>query len=491
MGPWCPLGTGARAPHLSPNWPREMDPLLGPRPHSSSGTAPRGPESGATWRGHFWPRVGARSPLRKAGGYWHWHNFLEDRAATLQRRVVRINMDESPIPAYLGTQRGAILTAKGDDWGEPCREHAPRWLQRLFFTFFAFICDHADLQLRLPQILLTSAAKMPEAMYERIFFSLPENIYMLRRTSGWCKEGVMLELLRMLGRVCREFNPNAFYILVMDCASAHIGPNVLRNCALWGFHLVLVPALVTWLLQPLDVVVFRLFKMRLRTLWHAARIAGADPTDLEAFFAAVAAAIAQTFCVRTDWSDAFRQVGLGARQRFVSRYICNHLQVPEIPTAPATEPVQQILDSMLPARRNIPVEALLATRHELGYPPRLRLPRAAGPRGHLAEALRAPALVDAPSHVVHSVTGGGPLTRSMRRRIEESAASQGPSLEEPTPAAWPAAPPPAPPMAPPMPLPPPGDALPEEPPRETAAGSSSTPWRRTSARIASRRQSGT
>ena len=64
---------------------------------------------------------------------------------------------------------------------------------------------------------------------------------------------------------------NARILLWMDAASQHDGIDVLNHAARLQIFLVLVPAGLTWLMQPLDVYVFAKLKTALRDGHRALR----------------------------------------------------------------------------------------------------------------------------------------------------------------------------------------------------------------------------
>ena len=82
-------------------------------------------------------------------------------------------------------------------------------------------------------------------------------------TGGWVTSEVMKNILTRLRAAVRLTRGNARILLWMDAASQHVGIDVLNHAARLQIVLVL-PAGLTWLMQPLDVYVFAKLKTALR-----------------------------------------------------------------------------------------------------------------------------------------------------------------------------------------------------------------------------------
>ena len=81
----------------------------------------------------------------------------------------------------------------------------------------------------------------------------------------------MMRTLTIVRRTVHQFFPDTPIILLLDHASQHLSNAVLAKARCLSIILLLVPGQLTWLLQPLDVEVFRNFKELLRTLQFDAR----------------------------------------------------------------------------------------------------------------------------------------------------------------------------------------------------------------------------
>ena len=95
----------------------------------------------------------------------------------------------------------------------------------------------------------------------------------------------------------------------MDAAPCHLGLDVLRACRSCGFSLILIPALMTSMLAPLDTHVFSIYKYTLKERCDAARSASAGDIGVEAFMHCLANAMTDIFQCRS-WSHAFAHNGM-------------------------------------------------------------------------------------------------------------------------------------------------------------------------------------
>ena len=94
----------------------------------------------------------------------------------------------------------------------------------------------------------------------------PDFIYLTRQEKAWNNREVMIALAGLLDVQCTAHDPLACYIMYWDCASCHLDRDVLRAFISRGFPVFMIPALCTWLLQPLDVSCFKAFKQMLSDL---------------------------------------------------------------------------------------------------------------------------------------------------------------------------------------------------------------------------------
>jgi hypothetical protein len=196
----------------------------------------------------------------------------------------------------------------------------------------------------MPQILLTRDGSLSRLERTRLA-ALPPPLQWLPGTNGWVTNENMPTILTLLRRAIRRQRPHAEVVIVMDSASQHTSDAVLRHTSLISVHLVLVPAGLTWLLQPLDTHVFATLKRVLASLQQqarAARLPGPLPPGL--WLDILREAVLDVL-VRRDWSASFAANGLtgdsmGLRGR-ISSLLGASLPLPMTP--PATEALQDLV----------------------------------------------------------------------------------------------------------------------------------------------------
>jgi len=120
----------------------------------------------------------------------------------------------------------------------------------------------------------------------------------------------------------------------MDCHSSHLDLQTVAYLERLGIISIVVPASLTWLLQPLDVYVYSEFKRNLRQNLEVAALSAENPDSPGNWIASVTKAAKETI-VERDWSDAFDRLGLGIRWGRLRPQIQQYLgDVPLIPTLP-------------------------------------------------------------------------------------------------------------------------------------------------------------
>lgn len=126
-------------------------------------------------------------------------------------------------------------------------------------TYVAAVANDPEVHRILPQQLLPNTARMTRADKARLA-ALPAPLVQVKDTQGWVTAENFCGILTRIRRACRRVHPNRPVIIVMDCAPQHLARNVQAHIRRLGLLVVLVPASMTWLLQPLDTHVFQHLK---------------------------------------------------------------------------------------------------------------------------------------------------------------------------------------------------------------------------------------
>jgi hypothetical protein len=121
----------------------------------------------------------------------------------------------------------------------------------------------------------------------------------------------------------------------MDAASQHISDDVLLRASRLQVILSLIPAQLTWPLQPLDVEVFREFKDALRQKQMEIKIdSGVQSLNPRQRITALRDTILNIL-VHRDWSHAFARVGLARNPEHmkanIAGYVGNWDDIPPLP----------------------------------------------------------------------------------------------------------------------------------------------------------------
>lgn len=319
----------------------------------------------------------------KAVAVWQWHNYCCDQVPT-EKLPLRINLDETSICLYQGDGKGTVFIDKKRG---PPTQKVLRGKRRCCMTHVALVCDRPDVQAALPQFLIGNEHTLLLRDMPTLLASRPPNTTLLRQKSAWSNDELMATIVRDLGRSLESFRGVYQPIFLFDAVRIHLTRRVLNAIRRAGIWPVLVPARMTWLLQPLDTHVFRLFKIALRREFQAQRLR-CELGDLSTpeFLTCVYAA-AREVIDRRLWAHAFAEDGFGIGQAEVSAHVRTQLRVEGIPLVipndrPSLEQVAECFARRTSMRQIAlwrPGDRVAPVLGVAGAPPRRRGPPAAAP----------------------------------------------------------------------------------------------------------------
>lgn len=130
-----------------------------------------------------------------------------------------------------------------------------------------------------------------------------------------------------------------------------------RTCTDNGVWALVVPAKLTWLLQPLDTHVFALYKARLSHETQMSCIAAVRGLDVGMLIDAICVAGTQVLEGRS-WDHAFDQTGFGRSQRSLGGRVVSGLDLSAAIRVPCTRPTLGQLAACFPRRTCVPVAAI-------------------------------------------------------------------------------------------------------------------------------------
>ena len=329
---------------------------------------------------------------------WRWWNYAVSRVPPL-KEPLRLNMDETSVALYQGSAKGTVFVSKKRRRGVPV-QRVSRKAQRTCLTHVAFICDQTFAQPSLPQVVIGNCATFLVRDWTQLNAESPVNVHLIRQKSAWNNEGVCRRIIRLLGAALRPFSARFQPILLMDARRVHLHPSIARCCAAEGIWLLIVPAKLTWLLQPCDTHAFQSYKAYLKAAYQRMRVdaAAVGEVGIRDFLRALCDAI-RFLLQGKRWALAFDRDGFGAPpgQREVASDILKELELDAVPAIGAAPPSEDILRLCFPRNAAVPTAALLRPMAPM-RPPALaaaQLPAARGalmvPRSRVAPKAVGPA----------------------------------------------------------------------------------------------------
>ena len=143
----------------------------------------------------------------------------------------------------------------------------------------------------------------------------------------------------------------------MDCCPAHLKAELFATTARLGVRVLLVPAKMTWLMQPLDTHVFQLYKRKLRARWSALRQESLDGAiKNETWWRALMTHVHQ-FMSEQSWAFTFRATGWLEDGQQASSYLLREAGWRNHPAVAPSPPSAEQLALILPQGRQAAVES--------------------------------------------------------------------------------------------------------------------------------------
>ena len=240
----------------------------------------------------------------------------------------------------------------------------------------------------MPQVIFVGAKSITLTEWKEVTENLPRNVYVKRMPKGWNNTQQHCVIIRILGLILQPFLATMQPILSFDAAPLHLNPDVLRAMTLAGIWYLVIPARLTWMLQPLDTHAFVLYKNWLRRRFTDAAGSGDERSLMRRMLDLVIGAIRYVLQGH-KWQKAFEQNGFAANVGLISDFVrhqCGPEPLPPLPIAcpsadqlricwPRNRPFhEEIVLNGIPAS-GPPVAALMDAEASLpGIVPLLALP---------------------------------------------------------------------------------------------------------------------
>lgn len=225
-------------------------------------------------------------------------------------------------------------------------------------THVAFVCDKPELQPLLPQVLIGNESTFLVGLLPTLIAERPPNVRLFRQKSAWNNGPTCAAIIRLLATALAPYTDVMQPILMLDAVRLHTTRHVLAACNASKIWPVLVPAKMTWLLQPLDTDAFLPYKRYLRKAFQDARALSADGNlSIREFLPCVYAAVRhvlQGHC----WASVFDKNGFGNSQAHISKYVEHQLQLDAPAGVSADRPTLAQLQCCFPRRTVVPTATL-------------------------------------------------------------------------------------------------------------------------------------
>lgn len=310
---------------------------------------------GAQKRHHFFQKVVPEPDFQQAKAAWQWIKFLHSNDNGLV--PVHINLDETSIKLMPQQPDGHLSSSARARKRSPAglALSVSRGQMRGAVTYLCCVADNEAAQKLLPQVVLVSKRLVTREKLAEIKAAMPGCIHIIEGESSWMTVPVFCKILTMMHEHLASMMATHSFHITADCFRAHLSADVWRHCRRLGFRYSLIPAKLTWALQPCDTHVFRSFKRVLAG--HCMRAMVEDEhgvlTKLE-LFVALAKSIEEVTMAKS-WAAAFTDCGLtGACERCSDR-VLRKLSFETVPFVSDHLPSLAQLQAVFPVNMVIPI----------------------------------------------------------------------------------------------------------------------------------------
>jgi len=162
----------------------------------------------------------------------------------------------------------------------------------------------------------------------------------------------------------RRFSSTLAPILLLDTAPSHTNSVVYNACNRNDIRFLFVPAKMTWLLQPLDVAGFAIFKLRLRQFYRREQIRARHGQVATVTWMRLLGTAIITVMQGKQWSSTFDGCGVAPVQTGLRHRILKDIGCDEGVSVPPGEPSLAALGAVFPKRRRLHANQLLRLPRE-------------------------------------------------------------------------------------------------------------------------------
>jgi len=173
--------------------------------------------------------------------------------------AVWINVDETALPYFTGGRPGFRMKTSEKQLKDRMVEQSSLSLRRCHCTLISAVSTDPAVQKVLPQILLPNFARQKKAWRRASLIESHTGVRIMLGTNGWSTCKSMRDYFKIIKATVCDITSKPI-VMVMDCHPSHIATSTIHWLSRQKWHTLLIPAKLTYLLQPLDACVFRRFK---------------------------------------------------------------------------------------------------------------------------------------------------------------------------------------------------------------------------------------
>ena len=299
------------------------------------------------------PIFSKKSPLLggQAAALWRLSNFLHRRSASGGAEVVSINIDETCVQYYQNEKAGYMTVESRRRKRTPrglCR-NVSQGAQRTNLTHLACITHDAALQRLLPQLLVVSESVMSVDAARRVRAILPPPFVLVVQPKGWVNNDTMVRFVHELSAALRFQRATRRFVVYMDAYRAHLSPRTLDAFGRADLCVAVIPANLTWALQPCDTHLFAVYKRTMATMGQVSLLRDATGSLNWERTISLVRDVSVSVLHERCWRRAFEDVGLCGDQRLVSKSTKEKLGFDsELPVVSSELPTLHQLQAIFP-----------------------------------------------------------------------------------------------------------------------------------------------
>ena len=288
---------------------------------------------------------------------WQWSNFLHHQVAQ-NKKPLHINMDETSVRLYPVMRAGNITYAARLKKRSPksLTANVTRGQMRGTMSLICFVCDDPEVQKDLPQILLVKKQYVPAYTWPAIRAAIGSPLTLWVVNNAWMTSEMMIKVLRHVKTCLHRWQTTHQIVLSADAYKAHISPTVWRRAAAMQMMYHVIPAKMTWALQPCDTHVFSKLKHHISNELQKQMVR--SPTGKPTVLMAVTAVnrAIHAVVVTGSWVKAFEDLGLNGNQNLVSTACLARLNLHDHPHVGHAIPTLTTLLHVFPGRSQLPID---------------------------------------------------------------------------------------------------------------------------------------